>query len=99
MLFKDLNFKEKVLNTINDYVGITPVKDLTEQQLKDIEDLYKYSMKLLEENKERFCMLSALRQYAFELESKDNLTNVEEDIMYLNPHFEDAITDFVLTNF
>jgi len=99
MLFKDLNFKEKVLNTVNDYVGVSPVMDLTEQQFKDIESHYKYSMKLLEENKERFCMLAALRQYAFDLESKDSLTNVEEDIMYLIPHFEDAITDFVLTNF
>ena len=98
-LFKDLTFEEKVLDTVNNYVGVNPIKDLTEQQLKDIKSHYERSMKLLEENKERFCMLSALRQYAFELEGKDNLTKVEEDIMYLNPHFEDAITDFVLTNF
>ena len=99
MQFKDLDTKEKALNTLNEYIYITRIPDLTEEQVRDIQENYDRAMKLLKENKERFCMLSALRAYSFQLEGKDNPTKVEEDIINLQSHIEDALIDFILTNF
>lgn len=99
MLFKDLSIKEKALNTINEYINMIRVSDLTDEQVNQIKENYNNALKKLEENKERFCMLSAIRNYAFQLETKDNLTHDEEEIMLDVGHTEDAMNDFIFTNF
>ena len=99
MRFEDLDIKGKALNTINDYVAIIKVNDLTDEEVAAIEEAYYRAMDTLEMVKERLCMLAALRSYAFQLEEKSELTGVEEDIMNSVNHFDDAMNDLILTNF